>query len=155
MALIVVLDDRVTNRNIFSKLASTIEAGVSVRAFGDPVEALDWLRENTPDLIITDYKMPHMDGAEFIRRFREIPRGADIPIVVITVYEERGFRLRALEAQQLEELRVVVLRHAPLGVVIGDIERIRAAPGAARLVVGMPQYRRPGRAHKPIRSNRR
>src|SRR5947209_19318613 len=98
MSIIVIVDDRVTNRNIFAKLAASIEAGVEVQTFGDPIEALDWLENNTPDLIVTDYKMPHVDGAEFIRRFRAMDHGSEIPVVVITVYEERSFRLKALEA---------------------------------------------------------
>lgn len=98
MALIVILDDRVTNRNIFSRLAATLEEGVTVQAFGDPLEALAWLDDHPPDLIITDYKMPNLDGAEFTRVLRTRPNGADVPVVVITVYEDRSFRLRALEA---------------------------------------------------------
>jgi diguanylate cyclase (GGDEF)-like protein/PAS domain S-box-containing protein len=98
MPLVVILDDQITNRKIFSKLAASIDPDVTVRAFGDPVEALAWLRDNTPDLIVTDYKMPQMDGAEFIRRFREFPGASEIPIIVITIYEERSFRMRALEA---------------------------------------------------------
>ena len=39
--------------------------------------------------------------------------------------------LRAFEDQQLEQRAVVVHRHAPLGVVVGDVERVVAAPGAA------------------------
>jgi diguanylate cyclase (GGDEF)-like protein/PAS domain S-box-containing protein len=96
--LIVIIDDQVTNQSIFSKLAGSIEEGTTVRAFGDPEKALDWVRDNTPDLVITDYKMPEMDGAEFIRRFRELPAAAEVPVIVITIYEERSFRLRALEA---------------------------------------------------------
>ncbi len=98
MALVVILDDRATNRKIFSRLAASIESDVTVRSFGDPLETLTWLENNTPDLIVTDFKMPTMDGAEFIRRFRAQPNGAEIPVIVITVYEEREFRLRALEA---------------------------------------------------------
>ena len=98
MVQIVILDDRETNRKIFSKLAASIEPGVTVRSFGDPPELLAWLEHNTPDLIVTDFKMPTMDGAEFIRRFRAQPNSAEIPVIVITVYEEREFRLRALEA---------------------------------------------------------
>src|ERR1035437_4951020 len=98
MALIVILDDRETNRKIFSKLAASIESGASVCDFGDPSELLAWLEHNTPVLIVTDFKMPKMDGAEFIRRFRARPNSGEIPIIVITVYEEREFRLRALEA---------------------------------------------------------
>ena len=56
------------------------------------------MRDNTPDLVVTDYKMPQMDGGEFIRRFRELPGAAEVPVIVITIYEERSFRLRALEA---------------------------------------------------------
>jgi len=98
MALIAILDDRVTNRNIFSRLAASLEEGVAVAAFGDPQEALEWLSEHPPDLVITDYKMPNLDGAEFTRRFRARPAGTDVPVIVITVYEDRSFRLRALEA---------------------------------------------------------
>ncbi len=111
MSLIVIVDDRVTNRNIFSRLAASIDANVSVRAFGDPVEALAWLADNPPDLIITDYKMPNMDGAEFIRSYRGLPGAADIPVIVITVYEERSFRLRALEAGATDFLHSPVDHH--------------------------------------------
>ncbi|MDB5650233.1 MAG: hypothetical protein JWL62_1753 [Hyphomicrobiales bacterium] len=111
MSLIVIVDDRVTNRNIFAKLAASIEEDVTVRTFGDPQEALVWLAEQAPDLVITDYKMPQMDGAEFIRRFRMLPSSVDVPVVVITVYEERSFRLRALESGATDFLHSPVDHH--------------------------------------------
>lgn len=98
MPLIVIVDDRVSNRNIFAKLAASIEADLTVRTFGDPKEALEWLKDHTPDLVITDYKMPNLNGAEFIRRFRCLDDCSEVPVIVITVYEERSFRLSALEA---------------------------------------------------------
>ena len=98
MAQIVIVDDRSTNRHIFGRLAASIEAGTTVKTFGDPAAALAWLADHSPDLIITDYKMPGMDGAAFIRAFRTIETFGEIPIVVITVSEERAFRLQALEA---------------------------------------------------------
>ena len=73
MASIIIVDDQATNRNLFSRLAKSISSDISVHAFADPIAALSWLRENTPDLIISDYKMPQMDGAELIRRIRDIP----------------------------------------------------------------------------------
>jgi diguanylate cyclase (GGDEF)-like protein/PAS domain S-box-containing protein len=111
MCQIVIVDDRNTNRNIFTKLAASIEPDVTVRTFGDPLEALEWLSANKPDLVITDYKMPNMDGAEFIRRFRSISGAEDIPVIVITVYEERSFRLRALEAGATDFLHSPVDHH--------------------------------------------
>lgn len=98
MPLIIILDDRVSNRNIFSRLAASIADDVEVESFGDPVRALDRLAQVTPDLVITDFKMPRMNGAEFTRRFRELPGCEDVPVIAITVYEERSFRLEVLEA---------------------------------------------------------
>ncbi|MFN3891124.1 MAG: EAL domain-containing protein [Beijerinckiaceae bacterium] len=111
MSLIVIIDDRSTNRNIFTRLAATIEPDVRVQAFCEPLEALAWLEDNQPDLVITDYKMPDMDGAEFIRRFRAIDGCEDIPVIVITVYEERTFRLRALESGATDFLHSPVDHH--------------------------------------------
>ena len=98
MVQVVILDDRETNRKIFSRLAASIEPDVTVHSFGNPLELLGWLEKNTPDLIVTDFKMPNLDGAEFIARLRKLPHCGEIPVIVITVYEEREFRLRALEA---------------------------------------------------------
>ena len=96
MSLVAILDDRATNRHIYSRLAESIEPDVTVTAFADPVVALGWLAGNTPDLVITDFKMPNLDGSEFTRRFRQLPGCAEVPVVVITVYDERSFRLSAL-----------------------------------------------------------
>jgi diguanylate cyclase (GGDEF)-like protein/PAS domain S-box-containing protein len=98
MPLVAILDDRATNRHIFARLAQSIEPGITVRTFEDPVGALEWLSGNTPDIVITDFKMPNLDGAQFTRRFRDLPGCGDVPVVVITVYDERSFRLSALEA---------------------------------------------------------
>ena len=73
--------------SIFPPSAVSIEPGVTVRSFGDPVELLGWLEHNTPELVVTDFKMPSMDGAEFISRLRALPHCGEIPVIVITVYE--------------------------------------------------------------------
>ena len=95
---VVIIDDRATNRRIMSELASVLEENLKVKAFEDPLVALAWVEDNTPDLVITDYKMPNIDGAEFVRRFRRLPFCFDVPVVVVTVYEDREFRYKALEA---------------------------------------------------------
>src|ERR1700712_976976 len=98
MTLVAILDDRATNRQIFSKLASSLEAGITVRAFGDPLSALDWLETNPPDLVVADYKMPNINGAEFTRRLRQRPYGVDVPLIMVTAYDDRDDKLRALDA---------------------------------------------------------
>ncbi len=99
MSHIVVIDDRVTNRNILTRLAQSVEEGLQVRAFGNARDALEAMEAGPPpDLIITDYNMPEMDGAAFITLVRSEPRFEDVPIIVVTVYEDRDFCYRALEA---------------------------------------------------------
>jgi PAS domain S-box-containing protein len=111
MSSIVIIDDRITNRRILSELATTIDEGAQVQSFEDPLAALAWIGENTPDLVITDYKMPEIDGAEFIRRFRHLPFCFDVPVMVITIYEDREFRYRALEAGATDFLLSPVDHH--------------------------------------------
>lgn len=99
MPLIAIVDDQETNRRIFERLASSVEEGASIRVFADPASALAAFEQGAvPDLILTDYKMPVMDGEGFIRALRALPGFSEIPVIVITVYEERSFRMRALEA---------------------------------------------------------
>lgn len=101
MATILILDDRTTNRDIFARLAVSLDKDVRVEAFGDPREALAWLRDNSADLVVTDFRMPEMDGAEFTRQLRALgpaSGASDVPVIVITAYNDRAYRLRALEA---------------------------------------------------------
>jgi diguanylate cyclase (GGDEF)-like protein/PAS domain S-box-containing protein len=96
--VIVIVDDQATNRRLFSKLAASVADDIVVRSFADPMAALEWLAHNQADLLVTDYNMPGMDGAALASRVRSLPMGSNIPIIVITVYDDRNFRLRALEA---------------------------------------------------------
>ena len=111
MPNVVVIDDRVTNRNVLTRLAASVEEGVRVKAFASPQAALDWIRGTMPDLVITDFKMPGMDGADFIRAFRAMPGAADVPVVVVTVYEERSYCYQALEAGATDFLLSPVDHH--------------------------------------------
>ncbi|MBL6456597.1 response regulator [Belnapia sp. T6] len=98
MATIVILDDSPTNRSIYSRLATMVEDGVVAEVFADPLDALEWLQYNRADLVITDFKMPGMDGATFTRRLRSLPRMAQTPVLVVTAHDNRSYRLQALDA---------------------------------------------------------
>ncbi|WP_428392033.1 EAL domain-containing protein [Lichenicoccus sp.] len=105
MTLIAILDDRASNRQIYARLAATINEGVAAHTFCDAPAALSWAEQTVPDLVITDYKMPALDGAEFTRRFRRLAGCADVPVLVITAYDDRAFRLAALQAGATDFLR--------------------------------------------------
>lgn len=66
-----------------------------VRTAGDGDEALEIMREWTPDLIITDLAMPNMEGLELCRRIRA---KSAIPIVVLSVRGEERTKIEALDA---------------------------------------------------------
>lgn len=72
--------------------------GIETIGFASPTEALEAMKERLPDLLITDFSMPEMDGAEFVARCRQELSDPDLPIIVVTAYEDRDFRYRALEA---------------------------------------------------------
>jgi len=51
---------------------------------GNGIEAIEMIKENIFDLIVTDYNMPEMDGKEFSQYVREQSNQADIPILMVT-----------------------------------------------------------------------
>jgi len=98
MAIILILDDSATNRSIYSRLATLVAEGIAVEAFADPVDALEWLGHNRVDLVISDFRMPGMDGAVFTRQLRDIAGCADLPVLIVTAHDDRSYRVRALDA---------------------------------------------------------
>jgi CheY-like chemotaxis protein len=63
------------------------------------VEALAKMDEHSPDLIIMDLNMPHLDGlttTERIRQYREHRFG--VPIIAITAFDTYGMKEAAIEA---------------------------------------------------------
>jgi PAS domain S-box-containing protein len=98
MPIILILDDSATNRSIYARLAAVVEEGVGVETFADPLDALEWLGHNRVDLVISDFRMPGMDGAAFTRRLRAIPGCAGLPVLIVTAHADRSYRVRALDA---------------------------------------------------------
>lgn len=98
MSIIVVIDDQRINREIMATLAATVEENVEVAAFANPLEALAFVENKVPDLVITDFKMKPINGDEFIRRFRQLPLCGFVPAVVVTAFEGTEFRDRSIEA---------------------------------------------------------
>ena len=95
---VMIVDDRGTARSLLEGLARSLDQGLLVESYADPKQALARVAELTPDLIISDYRMPGMDGVEFTRRLRALPKLVDVPIVIVTVVEDRQIRYQALEA---------------------------------------------------------
>ena len=81
-ATVLVVDDQAENVQLMADVLSS--AGyVTVTASSGP-EALDHLQRTQPAAILLDMLMPDMDGFEVMRRIRDNPQTAHIPIMVIT-----------------------------------------------------------------------
>jgi CheY-like chemotaxis protein len=63
-------------------------------------EALDALRDEAPDVLVSDLRLPREDGYDLIRqvRARDAERGARTPAVALTAYARVEDRSRALDA---------------------------------------------------------
>ena len=95
---VLIVDDESTGRNILKKVVQKIGDDLLVTGFDSSLDALEWLRNNKVDLIITDYRMPEVNGVEFIKKVRQMAEYESVPIVMITVISEKSVRYEALEA---------------------------------------------------------
>ena len=79
---ILVVDDSADTVDMLRKLFEMDGALVTTAASG--MEALEIAREQTFDAVLSDISMPGMDGFEFVRRLRELPAQADVPVLALT-----------------------------------------------------------------------
>jgi two-component system, OmpR family, KDP operon response regulator KdpE len=90
--ILVVDDEPQITRVLKTTLSSQ---GYGVRSAADGEGALNEMKGWSPDLIITDLRMPRMDGLELCRRIR---RDSRIPIIVLSVKGEETIKVQALDA---------------------------------------------------------
>ena len=98
MPLIATIDDQITNRLIYSRLAVSIVPDAEVQSFADPIKAFKLSKKNISDIVISDFKMGTMKGAAFTAAFRAQKDCTDVPVVIVTAFEDKSFRYWALDA---------------------------------------------------------
>jgi two-component system response regulator RpfG len=95
---VMVVDDQSTGRAILEQVVRSLDERVVVEGFARPVDAVVWATRNVSDLVLVDYMMPEMDGIEFVKRLRALPGYEHVPIVMVTVHDDRKVRYAALDA---------------------------------------------------------
>ena len=74
------------------------EEGYDLHFADNGIEALDKIFTLKPDLVLLDVRMPGMNGFDVCRKVRANPPTADIPIIMVTAFDDRAARLRGIEA---------------------------------------------------------
>lgn len=98
-AKVLIIDDEYYTRKVVRTLLQSV--GVEhIRDAADGPSGLEAIRTLMPDIVLLDWEMPGMDGAEFTRRVRS-PRTFPYPNVPIIMLTGHGQRSRVLEAVRL------------------------------------------------------
>jgi two-component system, cell cycle response regulator len=92
---ILVVDDQALMREHMHRLLS--REGYKLAYAANGREALDLSETFSPDLVLLDVRMPEMDGFEVCQRLRANPETADMPIIMVTAFDDRDARLRGIE----------------------------------------------------------
>src|SRR2546422_728587 len=82
MATILIVDDHARNREFLTTLLSY--GNHRLLDASDGAKALELVRSDRPDLVISDILMPTMDGLEFARQLHRDPAIAHTPIIFYT-----------------------------------------------------------------------
>ena len=91
---ILVVDDEPSARSGLSRLL--VQEGYIADTAEDGAKALALATERPPDVIVTDLKMPGMDGIELCRRLRE--QDPDLPVIVVTAFGDVNSAVQAMRA---------------------------------------------------------
>ncbi len=95
---VMIVDDSPAMRSFIRRtvLIGGLEMGRCLEA-GNGLEALTLLRNDTVDVILTDFNMPVMDGEQLVRNLRGDERLSRVPVIVISTDSTRN-RILSLQA---------------------------------------------------------
>ncbi len=79
------LVDDVRETRDFFRFAFELE-GIQIRLASNGSEAVEMVAAESSDVIVMDVEMPQMNGWDAVRQMREIPNGADVPILTFSAY---------------------------------------------------------------------
>lgn len=93
MGKIVILDDEKMVTSSFKTLLK-VEGFSDVNCFNSPFEAVEFLKNNTPDIIISDFMMPEMNGLEFLTEAKKLH--PEVSMILLTGYADKENAIKAI-----------------------------------------------------------
>ncbi|WP_158913735.1 PleD family two-component system response regulator [Caulobacter sp. S45] len=100
MKMCLVVDDSRVVRKVARRILEALDFETAEAS--DGAEALAFCRTAMPDAILVDWRMPNMDGLEFVRTLRQEPEGGR-PIVVFCAAENEPARIAEALDQGADE----------------------------------------------------
>ena len=101
---VVVVDDDVSNLKMAGTILSRHHMRVTALRSGRAL--LEYVRENRPDLILLDVRMPEMDGFETMRRLKlQMVPGQEIPVIFLTADENAESETKGLELGAMDFIK--------------------------------------------------
>lgn len=94
---ILVVDDATFIRDMIKKQLRDKIPGVEVLDAPDGARALAQLKGQAVDLILSDWEMPNLSGAELLTAVRAMPHEGDIPFIMISSRGDRNHIVKAIE----------------------------------------------------------
>lgn len=91
-SILVVDDDKIVTSSL--KTLFKIEGFSNAQFFNDPKEALEYLKLQKPDLILSDFLMPEMNGFEFLSLAKELY--PEVSMILLTGYADKENAIRAI-----------------------------------------------------------
>ena len=123
MKKVLVAEDDPASRELIREVLDG--RGYEVIEACDGAEALEKIEQLTPDLVLLDIQMPVLDGYAVLRRVRESPRFAAVPVLAVTAYAMREDREKVLGAG----FNGYITKPIDPKVLRSDIERFLFGPG--------------------------
>ena len=112
MSKIIIVDDNGASRDLLRAILKTVPSEIIEAKHGQ--EALELIQQERPDLVLMDIDMPVLDGLSAVRKIRQNPSLADLPVVAVTSFAMEGDREKGLAAgftaYVVKPLRAAALR---------------------------------------------
>ena len=109
---ILIVDDDDASRSLLTRMLSS--AGYKCRETNDGTEALKLVREQKPEVLILDFKMPRIDGTDVLKQLRADPNPdiAQLPVIMLTGHGESEVQCLQAGADDfvIKPVKVEVLR---------------------------------------------
>lgn len=81
---LLIIDDSIENLKLMVSVFENLRSGIEIFQTNNPLKAFEIAQQTLPDLIITDWNMPFMNGIELIEQIKESPKLNNIPVIIAT-----------------------------------------------------------------------